>query len=185
MAPIYRRRRERSPVATALAVFVFLGACGSSEPPRETRIAACDLLRPNEVARVLGAAVDPATASAENATDDLAGRSGCAWSTTDHAKAVLVELVRTQDMATQVRRTGFSAAARYQAVRSDHPEAHPVPQLGQPALWLDGSATLHVLLGDSYLTFEVATTPPSDAEPIAVSLARLAITRMARFDRAD
>lgn len=172
-------------VAAALGAVLLGGACGSSDAPVPVRTSACDLIARGDVAAALGGAVDPPTASDESATDELAGRSGCAWSTADHGKAVLVELVRTADMAVQVRRTGFSAAARYEAAASGAPAAEAVSGVGDRAFWVDEMAELHMLVGGSYLTFEVATTPPADAEPTAVTLAQLAVARLRHIDRAD
>jgi hypothetical protein len=172
-------------VAAAVAV-AFVGAgCGSSDAPAPVRTSACELIARGDVAAALGGPVDPPTASDDSATDDLAGRSGCAFSTSDHGKAVLIELVRTVDMAAQVRRTGFSAAARYEAAASSAPSTVPVTGVGDRAFWVDELATLHVLAGGSYVTFEVATRPPADSEPTSLSLALLSFARVRLIDRAD
>ncbi len=136
------------------------------------------------MARVLGGPV-AAPARAESATDTLAGRSGCAWSRSDDVRAVLIELVRTDDMAGAVRRTGFSAAARFGAVRSDHPDATAVDGLGDVALFVEEEGTLHVLAERSYLTFEVAANPTSAIRAAAEELARLAVGRLQSAERAD
>jgi len=159
--------------------------CGSSEAPQPPRVAACGLVARGDVAQVLGGDVDAPVAAQQNVADELAGRSGCAWTTTDHAKAVLVELVRTADMAAEVRRTGFSASARYDAAASQSGGGKDEPGVGDRAFWVDPTGTLHVLTGTTYLTLEVAITPPSDAEPAAVGLARLLVTRLAAVDRAN
>jgi hypothetical protein len=170
----------------AMAALAALGmaSCGSSDPPQQPHLAACTLAARGDVARILGADVDAPVAAQENVTDELAGRSGCAWTTTDHAKAVLVETVRTADMAAEVRRTGFSAAARYRAAASG-PGHTEEAGIGDAAFWDDATGTLHVLAGATYLTLEVAITPPSDAEPTAVGLAQLLVTRLAAVDRAN
>lgn len=149
-----------------------------------SRIAACELLGRAEVAEILEGAVAEPAASQSSATDALAGRSGCAWATQDDTKAVLVELVRTGDMADEVRRTGFSASARFDAARGQHPDAkqHAV---GDKAMYVPETATLHVLVGRSYLTFEVAASPPSQVESMAVALATRAIARLRGSGRAD
>jgi hypothetical protein len=131
------------------------------------------------VAEVLGAPVDPPIPSAGGGTDALAGRSGCAWATTDGAKAVLVQLVRTKDMSDQVRRTGFSAGARYAAAAKRHPDEARATT--DNVFFVDEEATLHALSADSYLTIEVATTPPDTAEPTARALAERAMRQLGRL----
>lgn len=174
-----------TPTLSALAVCgLALGACAEAED-RPNGMAACELLAPAEVTEILQGPVAPPAASRSSATDALAGRSGCAWATTDDAKAVLVQLVRTSDMADEVRRTGFSAAARFDASRGRHPDAREVPGVGDKAVYVEEAATLHVLVGRSYLTFEVAATPPSEVEAMAVALARQAVARLARSGQAD
>lgn len=169
--------------ALALCSVAF-GACAEADE-RPDVMAACELLAPAEVAEILQGPVAAPVASRSSATDALAGRSGCAWATTDDAKAVLVQLVRTSDMADEVRRTGFSAAARFDAARGQHPDAREVPGVGDKAIYVEEAATLHVLVGRSYLTFEVAATPPSGVEALAVGLARQAVARLARSGQAD
>jgi hypothetical protein len=95
---------------------------------------------------------------------------------------VLVELVRTRDMSRSVRRTGFSATARYQAATTDHPEGEAVDGVGDRALFVDDVAKLWVLDGDDLVTFEVAVTPTTDARSIAVTLAHEAVARLQRAD---
>ena len=171
-------------MAVPLAV-AGLGAasCGSDEPPVPDRLTACEVVTRAEVADVLGGPVDDPE-GAEAATDVLAGRSGCAWSRSDDSRAVLIELVRTRDMAASVRRTGFSAAARFGAVRHEHPDAERV-DVGDEALFVETEGTLHVLADGSYLTFEVAATPTSVIEGLAEALARRGVARLRQDDRAD
>lgn len=175
---------------SALAAALLLGACGreptASDPGRRVdRLTACELVRRSEVAAVLEGPVGTPAESADAATDTLAGRSGCAWSRTDDSRAVLVELVRTSDMSSAVRRTGFSAAARFDAVITEHPEAEEEPSLGDRAVFVEEAATLHVLVGRSYMTLEVAATPPGAIRPAAVGLARHAVSRLAQAEQAD
>ena len=136
-----------------------------------------------EVEEVLDGPVDE-PASAEAATDQLAGRSGCAWTRLDDERAVLVELVRTEDMATSVRRTGFSASARFGAVRSQFPDAEAL-ELGDRAIYVEAEGTLHVLVDGSYLTIEVAARPPSLVPGLAEDLGRRAVARLRQADGAD
>lgn len=157
--------------------------CRRAEPRTPDRVTACEVVTEREVARVLGGAVDPPE-RAEAPTDTLAGRSGCAWSRADGERAVLVELVRTKDMSSSVRRTGFSAAARFGNVRDEYPDA-PSAGVGEQSLFVETEGTLHVLDRDSYLTFEVAATPPSAVPDLAEELARLAVARLRRGDGAD
>lgn len=98
---------------------------------------------------------------------------------------MLIELVRTKDMSSSVRRTGFSAAARFEALRSEHPGATAPEVAGARTLYLEEAASLHVLAGSSYVVIEVAATPPREVQPIAVSLARAAVSRLRRAERAD
>ncbi|HEX7169147.1 MAG TPA: hypothetical protein VF230_19370 [Acidimicrobiales bacterium] len=163
---------------TAVAVVLALlatAACDRDQNDPEP-IAACDLLTRGETRDVLGGEVN-APESTQGGADALAGRSGCAWSTADGRKAILVELVRTADMSDSVRRTGFSASARFDAARSRHPDAAPVA-IGDDAIWVEESARLHVLAGDDYLTAEVAVPRPADARPIAAEFARRAVVRL-------
>lgn len=139
----------------------------------------------SEVARILDRRIDAPAESSGAATDDLAGRSGCAWSSADARMAVLVELVRTDDMATSVRRTGFSAAARFAAVRNEHPDADAPSIDGAEVIYVEESASLHVLAGRSYVTIEVAATPPSIVRTIAVDLGTSAVARLSQADAAD
>ncbi len=186
---MYRRLRVQlvGPLNRAVAVAVLCGAvqigCADAGGQPD-RIAACELLGRTEVADVLQGAVAEPAASQSSATDALAGRSGCAWATQDDTKAVLVELVRTGDMADEVRRTGFSAAARFDAARGQHPEARE-QAVGDKAIYVPETATLHVLVGRSYLTFEVAASPPSQIEDMAVALATRAIARLRGSGQAD
>lgn len=144
---------------------------------------ACDIVVGEDVEEVLDGPVDE-PASAEAATDQLAGRSGCAWTRSDDERAVLVELVRTDDMATSVRRTGFSASARFGAARGEFPDAEPV-ELGDRAIYVETEGTLHVLEDGSYLTIEVAARPPSIVRELAEELGRRAVARLRQTDRAD
>lgn len=168
----------------ALAALL-IGGCDASEPAPPDRLTACETLTVEEVEAVLGGPVTTPAESSEAATDTLAGRSGCAWSRRDGNRAVLVELVRTNDMASSVRRTGFSASARFSAVTAEHPDAEAPAGIGDRALYVEEEATLHVLTGRSYLTFEVAATPPSAIRTAAVGLATRAVARIERADRAD
>lgn len=99
--------------------------------------------------------------------------------------AVLIELVRTDDMATSVRRTGFSAAARFAAVRNEHPNAETPTLEGAEAIYVEETASLYVLTGRSYVTIEVAATPPSIVRGIAVDVGTSAVARLARADATD
>ena len=159
------------------------GACAADEPPEPDRLTACEVLPPETVARVIGGPLDE-PASAEAATDLLAGRSGCAWSRTDDERAVLVELVRTADMAASVRRTGFSASARFDAVRTEFPDADVV-ELGDRTIYVEEEATLHVLVAGSYVTVEVAARPPSAIRELAEDLGREAVARLREAGKAD
>ncbi len=64
-----------------VVVAVAAASCGANEPDQARPLSACDLVTRAEVVEVLGAEVAPPASSAKNATDALAGRSGCAWST--------------------------------------------------------------------------------------------------------
>jgi hypothetical protein len=44
---------------------------------------------------------------------------------------------------------------------------------------------MHLLHGESYVTVEVASTPPSTAHPAALELARRAVARLEQVDRAN
>ncbi|MBW3614921.1 MAG: hypothetical protein KY439_06365 [Actinobacteria bacterium] len=190
MSSMYRRPRGQpsAPLLRMVSVLTLCGlvlsGCGDAEgKPR--RLAACELLVQTEVEEILQGAVAEPAASQSSATDALAGRSGCAWATHDGSKAVLVELVRTTDMADEVRRTGFSAAARFEAARGRHPAAKEEPGLGDRAIYVEETATLHVLVGRSYVTLEVAASPPSQVEGMAVALARQAVARLRRSGQAN
>lgn len=175
----------RPAVGRALLAALLVGACDPGEVPAPDRTTACEILDGRDVAAALEGPVGPPAASAEAATDSLAGRSGCAWSRSDGTRAVLVELVRTGDMSSSVRRTGFSAAARFHAVESEHPEPGAAEAVGDEAVYVEEAATLHVLVGRSYVTFEVAATPPSAIRPAAVALATRAVPRLRRSEGAD
>lgn len=165
------------------SVALALAACAGDEPTEPERLTACAVLPRAAVERVIGGPLDE-PASAEAATDLLAGRSGCAWSRTDDDRAVLVELVRTADMAASVRRTGFSASARFGAVRAEFPDAEPV-DLGDRAIYVEEEATLHVLVAGSYVTVEVAARPPSTIRALAEDLGREAVARLREAGKAD
>ena len=170
------------PLIAVAAVLASLGtACDRGSGDRE--IAACEVVTRSETRAVLGADVDAPEAT-QGGADALAGRTGCAWVTVDRSKAILVELVRTGDMSDSVRRTGFSASARFDAARSRHPDAASV-DVGDRAFWVEESARLHVLTGDAYLTSEVAVPRPSEARSVAVEFARRAVNRLAATPRAD
>jgi hypothetical protein len=180
-------------VTTALAFTTAATACGQAhgqghgDGAVRRRVTACDTLGRDDVAAALGSPVGPPDAADDQGADALAGRSGCAWSTGDDERAVLVELVRTGDMSTSVRRTGFSARARFAAARSRHPDAVDVDLggAGGDAVWVEEAATLHVLVRDCYLTFEVAVPDPAAAEATAVELAVRAVRRLGERARAD
>lgn len=159
---------------------VAAGGCGRSGGASETdQVTACDILTAADLEAVLGGPVERPAASAPGSTDALAGRSGCAWSTEDGEKAALVELVRTADMSDRVRRTGFSAEARFAAAAGRHPDA-VTP--GATSFYVEEAATIHVLFEtDAYVTIEVATTPPSAAEPTARALAARAVAGLGRL----
>lgn len=164
-------------------VAVTAAGCGTNQPVEPDRLTACEVLPRPVIERVIGGQLDePASAAA--ATDALAGRSGCAWSRSDDTRAVLVELVRTVDMAASVRRTGFSASARFGAVRSDYPDAADI-DLGDRALFVEEEGTLHLLVDGSYLTIEVAARPTSLIPELANDLGREAVDRLRRAARAD
>lgn len=177
------QRYRRLVALTLVAAAIGSGACRSADPPVRDRVTACEVITEAEVVGILGGPVDDPE-RAEAATDVLAGRSGCAWSRTDDSRAVLVELVRTKDMAASVRRTGFSAAARFGAVRHEHPDAESV-DVGDQALFIDTDGTLHVLVDGSYLTLEVAATPTAAIPDLAEALAERAVARLRQDDRAD
>jgi hypothetical protein len=170
-------------LAGPIAVVAVLvgGGCGSSEPQVPDRLTACEAVSAEEVARALDRPVRPPSESADAATDQLAGRSGCAWSSRDDTMAVLVELVRTGDMARSVRRTGFSAAARFQAAETEHPEGVAV-DLGDRSLFVEELSKLWVVEGDDLVTFEVAVTPTSGARAVAVDLGSRAVRRLQQAD---
>jgi hypothetical protein len=159
------------------------GACGDPDPEQDERLTACEVVVRADVEEVLEGPVDE-PASAEAATDQLAGRSGCAWTRSDDERAVLIELVRTEDMATSVRRTGFSASARFGAARSEYPDARPL-DVGDRAIYVETEGTLHVLSNGSYVTIEVAARPPSVIPGLAEQLARRAVARLRQADGAD
>lgn len=175
----------RPALGPALLAVLLVGACEPGEAPEPDRMTACEILDGRDVAEALEGPVEAPAASAEAATDTLAGRSGCAWSRSDGSRAVLVELVRTADMSSSVRRTGFSAAARFNAVASEHPEPEAAEAVGDRAIYVEEMATLHVLVGRSYVTFEVAATPPSIIRPASVALATRAVARLRRAEGAD
>lgn len=180
------RRPARTPsalVAFAVLPLTSLVACADPAPDAEDRLTACEVVVRDDLEDVLDGAVDE-PASAEAATDQLAGRSGCAWTRSDDERAVLVELVRTDDMATSVRRTGFSASARFGAVRSEFPDAEAL-ELGDRAIYVEAEGTLHVLVDGSYLTIEVAARPPSVVPDLAEELGRRAVARLRQADGAD
>ncbi len=176
----YRRRLA----ALVAAVALVAPSCGRDEAVEPDRVTACEVLTATEVAGVLGGPVD-APDAAEAPTDVLAGRSGCAWSRRDGSSAVLIELVRTADMSSSVRRTGFSASARFNAARNEHPQAVRVPDLGDDVLFVEEEGTLHVLAERTYLTFEVAATPTATIPVLAGELARKALARLRQADGAD
>jgi hypothetical protein len=157
------------------------GACGSGEPPVEDRLTACELVTAKEVATAIDRPVATPPAASDAATDQLAGRSGCAWSSADGEVGVLVELVRTRDIARSVRRTGFSATARFQAARADHPEADDI-ELGDRSLFVDEQSKLWMLVGDDLVVLEVAVAPTSGARRIAEALGARALPRLERAD---
>lgn len=163
----------------------FPAGCSSRDEPVAPRTTACDVLTEDDVSEVLGAPVGLPDAADDEGADVLAGRSGCAWATDDGTKAALVELVRTRDMSNSVRRTGFSGQARFAAARSRHPDAARMAATGDDAFWVEESATLHVLTGDDYLTFEVAVPEPATAQAIATGLADRAVRHLAPRARAD
>lgn len=173
-----------------VAAFVVLSAAGCTDEgggedhPVPDRLTACELLQPREVEAALGGHVRDPDATGEVSADVLAGRSGCAWATEDDRAAALIELVRTDDMSPPVRRTGFSATARFSAARSRHPEAAPV-EIGDRALWVEETATLYVLAGRSYVVVEVAVREAARAKDVAMSLATPALRRLSVDDRAD
>ena len=162
----------------AVATAVASGACGSDEPPADERLTACEVVTPQEVRSAIRREVATPPAAADAATDQLAGRSGCAWSSEDGDVGVLVELVRTDDMSRSVRRTGFSAAARFQAASTEHPEA----KLPDGSLYVDEESKLWLLVDDSLLILEVAASPTSEARRIATALAARAGPRLERAD---
>lgn len=152
--------------------------------PFDERLLACDLVTADEVADAIGGRVRTPDAAEGAANDALAGRSGCAWSRSDEHAAVLVELVRTNDMAASVRRTGFSAAARFRAARSRAEREVAVP-LGDDAFWVDDEATLHLLRAGSYVVFEVAVPSGVDARNVANDLGRAAVDRLDQWSGAN
>jgi hypothetical protein len=81
-----------------------------------------------------------------------------------------------------VRRTGFSATARYRAATTDHPHAEVVDDVGDGALFVADASKLWVLDGDDLVIFEVAVTPTTGARAIALSLAEEAVGRLQRAD---
>jgi hypothetical protein len=184
---VIRRTAGVAAVFGLVAALLAAASCQSSsgsENGVDDRLTACDLTTRADVADALGGPVSVPTAAEDAATDSLAGRTGCAWSRRDRSGAVLVELVRTADMAAAVRRTGFSAAARFEAARSRAATQVPV-ELGDEAFWIEDESTLHVLRDRTYVVFEVAVTPTARAKPIANELARSALTRIDEWAGAD
>ena len=167
-------------LAGPIAVVAVLGsgACGSGEPPSPDRLTACEVLTAKEVATALGRPVATPPAAADAATDQLAGRSGCAWSSQDGDVGVLVELVRTDDMSRSVRRTGFSAAARFRAAAAEHPDV----RVEDGSLYVEEESKLWLLADDSLLVLEVAVTPTGEARRMAEAMASRALPRLERAD---
>jgi hypothetical protein len=165
-----------------VAAAVSTGACASDDPPVPDRLTACEVVTAKEVAAAIERPVSTPPAAADAATDQLAGRSGCAWTSTDGDVAVLVELVRTGDMARSVRRTGFSAAARFRAAETDHPEGTQPPVIGDRSDYVDEESKLWVLVDDSLVVLEVAVSPTPEARRIAESLGARAVPRLERAD---
>lgn len=162
----------------AVAAVVLGGACGSSEPPVADRLTACEVVTLRELETAVRLPMAEPAAASDAATDQLAGRSGCAWASDDGSVGVLVELVRTADMSRSVRRTGFSAAARFQATKSEHPDA----VLPDGSLYVDEESKLWILEEDSLVVIEVAATPTSEARRIATALGARAAPRLERAD---
>ncbi|HVM10228.1 MAG TPA: hypothetical protein VM345_17320 [Acidimicrobiales bacterium] len=168
--------------AAAIAVALAFGgaACGrgiGDQSSARRRLEACDLVTREQAAEALGSPVRRPESTDAAGTDALAGRSGCAWATTDDRSAALIELVRTDDMADSVRRTGFSASARFQSARSRHAGAVEV-DLGDRAFWDDDESTLYVLATRSYLTIEIATDKRSQARTLALRLGKIAVSEL-------
>jgi hypothetical protein len=84
-----------------------------------------------------------------------------------------------------VRRTGFSATARYQAAVAQQPTGVAEDGLGDRAWYLEEAAKLWVLQRDDLVTLEVAVPDPGRARSVAVELAAAAVRRLRDDDRAD
>lgn len=172
----------------ALAGTALLASCGGAEdttaPPRRPRdrLTACELTTRSEVHEIFRSPTRAPVASGDAPGDAMAGRSGCAWATVDDEGASLVELVRTGDMSRAVRRTGFSAGARYDAARSRHPEGAAV-DVGAHAFWVEEDATLFVQTATSYVVVEVALRDPSRARDAALQFGRAAVRKLAADER--
>jgi hypothetical protein len=162
----------------AVVTLVATGGCGSGEPAVEDRLTACEVITAREVATVIDRPVRTPPAASDAATDQLAGRSGCAWSSVDGDVAVLVELVRTDDMSRSVRRTGFSAAARFEAAAAEHPDAVD----GEASLYVEDESKLLRLVDDNLVVVEVAASPTAEARRIAEELGARAVPRLQRAD---
>lgn len=174
-------------VVGALVVLSAAGCArdrGGDDHTLPDRLTACELLQAREVEAALGGQVRDPDATGEASADVLAGRSGCAWATHDDQAAALMELVRTDDMSPSVRRTGFSATARFSAARSRHPAAAPV-EIGDRGMWVEETATLYVLAARSYVVVEVAVREAARAKDVAMNLVTPALRRLSSDDRAD
>ena len=184
---VIRRLAGVAVVVGAVIASIAIASCGSSSGDDDTfdeRLTACDLTTTAEVEEALDGDVSSPESADDAANDTLAGRSGCAWSRRDGSAAVLVELVRTADMSPAVRRTGFSAAARFAAARS-RAEAETPIELGDQAFWVEDESQLHLLTDRTYAVFEIAVTPSARAQPIATQLARAGLTRIEQWSGAD
>lgn len=162
----------------AVVAVVSGGACGSEDPPVPDRLTACEVVTLRELETTVRRPMASPAAASDAATDQLAGRSGCAWSSEDGDVGVLVELVRTDDMSRSVRRTGFSAAARFQAASAEHPGA----TLPDGSLFIEEESKLWILVEDSLVVLEVAATPTAEARRIATALGARAASRLERAD---
>lgn len=177
--------RKAFVLATLVAVAVLPAACsgggsGESTSTRAAEIAACPLLSPADIQKVVGTAMDDGKEREPAGGGDNEGRmTACAWdATSDQPGAAIVTLLVWSWPSGSGGGTNYLESFRQAAKQyKDLPTPQPV-KLGEEALW-DGTS-MHVRSGD--VSFSISLSEkgldPAKGEEESQALAEIVLGKL-------
>lgn len=147
-----------------MAVSVMAQAVGPSNP--------CGLLSKEEAEALAGEAV---TGPEQKDTKNPLGQKMCLY-TTASSRLIQISVIRTADMAPDIRKHGQTAAKVYRSTKEMLEPMEQVQGLGDDACW--GTPGLHILKGDTYVLISVGNTGKRKNLELATRIAAKALPRL-------